>query len=136
MPRKTRSQPGTSGGNYANRTDKTQPVQAPTGLPYGESQELQQSQEAAPLPQAAPVDPWEQVMGAAQQMEFSPVGLNAPSTRPDEPVTAGLPSGPGPGPEAMRPQGGLSAQIQRAIATSGGSETLMRLLENARRAGL
>lgn len=29
--------------------------------------------------------------------------INAPSMRPDEPVTAGMPFGPGPGPEALAP---------------------------------
>lgn len=136
MPRKTRSQPGTSGGSYPNRTDKTQPVQAPSGMPYGENQALQQSQQDAPLPQTAPQDPWETVMQHAQGMDFSPVPFNAPSNRPHEPVTTGLASGPGAGPEAMGPQVGVSAALQRAIAMSGGNGVLQALLENAQRAGI
>ena len=134
MPRKTRSQPGTSGGNYANRSDMTQPVQVPTGQAYGERQASEASQAAAPLPQAA--DPWDTVMQHAQAMPFQPVPLNAPSERPHEPVTHGLPTGPGAGPEALGPQTGVSAALQRAIAISGGNGVLQALLENAQRAGI
>lgn len=134
MPRKSRSQPGPSGGSYSNRSDLSQPVQAPTGLPYGQNQALEQAQAAAPLPQAQ--DPFEGALQAAQQMEFSPVPLNAPSSRPFEPVTSGLVSGAGPGPEALGPQTGLSAAIERAIAQTGGSDVFQMLLERARQMGL
>lgn len=86
----------------------------PTGLPYGENQARQASIAAAPIPQGAPVaqpGPPPGTPGApsdpiadAQNTPFSPVNLFAPTANPGEPVTAGLPSGPGPGPEALMPQ--------------------------------
>lgn len=58
------------------------------GQPYGVAAEQKRSMEAVPMgPPPRPVQP--------------PPRLNAPSARPNEPVQAGLPSGPGPGPEAL-----------------------------------
>lgn len=44
----------------------------------------------------------EQLLAAAQAMKGRAGLLAQPSNRPNEPVTAGLPGGPGPGPEAMQ----------------------------------
>ena len=74
------------GKAYTNRTDLKQPVTAPTGQAYGERKAQVDAQRAIPLPQAPPVVP-----------------LGAPTQRPQEPLTAGLPVGPGPGPEALAP---------------------------------
>lgn len=76
----------TPGKAYTNRTDLKQPITAPTGQAYGERKAQVDAQRAIPLPQAPPVVP-----------------LGAPSQRPAEPVTSGLPVGPGPGPEALVP---------------------------------
>ena len=90
----------------------------PTGLASGEHQKLQEAQSAAPLGQASPA-PQPQVGGdqrmaaalqAAQSMQPPEGGLTAPSARPDEPLTAGLPVGAGAGPEALR-------QVMPAIPT-------------------
>lgn len=60
-----------------------------------------------------------------------PVDLHAPSQRPDEPFTAGLPVGPGPGTEAL---GGAmtadtTAEQLRALYQLHPTEDLRQLLE-------
>jgi hypothetical protein len=80
---------GTPGQAYPNRSD----LNGPGGLPYGQNQQLQQSA---------------QTMAQAGQATASPPPLpfNRPTERPDEPVTHGLPSGPGGGPEVLGAQDG------------------------------
>lgn len=72
-------------GALSQRTDggPTQAQMLPTGGEYGSRQEMQAIQSGAPLA-AKPALP----------------GLGDPSARPDEPITAGAPVGPGPGPLA------------------------------------
>lgn len=89
MPRGGTRQ-GVPGATYTNRSDlneSRQPVRAATGQPYGERKQQVEAQRVNPLPQQA----------SPPQV----VPIDAPSQRPDEPVTAGLPFGPGPGPEAL-----------------------------------
>lgn len=107
-------------------TGDPQRVQVPAGQPYGQRQQMEQSQAAVPLaggtptapppgagppagaPTPAPAPPTDQSMlDAATQYDFQPNPLVAPTNRPGEPVTAGLATGPGPGPDAM---GGTSPQ--------------------------
>lgn len=98
---------GTRGQSYPNRTDlrSSLPLNAPTGLPYGDRQQLISAQRAvpmgpAPTPAAAPAAP------QAASPPGPPPGAQdflRPTERPNEPVTAGLPMGPGPGPEALGP---------------------------------
>lgn len=133
MPRKRKTQPG-EGGAYANRTDMAPPTQAPavpTGLPYGEAQASEQAQQQAPVAG----DPFAGILAAAQQAEFQPVGLNAPTERPDEPITAGLSRGPGPGPEALGGVKGISDILARMYNESG-NETIAALLDRARQMGI
>ena len=69
---------------------------------YGRTYDAQlreAAQQQAPSPSQPPMD-FAQVMAEAQKMADQG-GLLARTDRPDEPVTAGLPVGPGPGPEAM-----------------------------------
>lgn len=81
---------GTPGKTYTNRTDlNTQRVMARPSQQYGERAAAEQAQRDVPLPaMPLPGDPT--------------IALGAPTTRPDEPVTAGLPFGDGPGPEVLR----------------------------------
>ena len=59
--------------------------------------------------------------------------LLSPSTRPDEPLTAGAPFGPGPGPEALTRLDPDAAAIDRLrlLARQTGLPSLMRLIESA-----
>lgn len=81
------SRSGRPGASYSNRSDlQNAPRLAPTAQtnqPYGEAGA--QLSRQAELPLGRPP---------------SPVPLDSPTSRPNEPVQSGLPIGPGPGPEA------------------------------------
>lgn len=77
---------GRPGANYSNRSDlQNAPRLAPTAAknqPYGEAGSQLAAQAQVPL--GPP-----------------PTPINAPTSRPSEPVQAGLSLGPGPGPDAI-----------------------------------
>ena len=100
----------------SNRTDLVADTsRAPGALPadtYGEKTPA----EAAPVPAARPA---------------RIPNITGPSMRPNEPVQAGLPIGPGPGPSgvgAMTPEQQSLLRI-RAAASKRQSPTLFRLLQ-------
>lgn len=76
---------GTPGTAYPNRTDMQLPAVVP-GQQYGQATAQAQAQQQVPMATTPPGS-----MGA----------FSRPTERPGEPVTAGLPSGPGPGPEVL-----------------------------------
>jgi len=85
----------TSGpGALSQRTDggaidgMTQPQQEWTGFKYGENKAIAEQQSGAPL--------------AGTQSFADLLPLTAPTQRPEEPLTAGVNRGEGPGVEAMR----------------------------------
>jgi hypothetical protein len=80
-----RPAPVSGPGPMSKRTDG-QPVRDLPNPAYGEGKQFEQIQQGARMEQAA-------------GPQITPLG--APTMRPDEPVTAGVPSGPGPGPEAI-----------------------------------
>ena len=113
---------GIEGRTYTNRSDlqtgPRQPIRVATGAPYGQRQQLENAQRAMPL--AAPSPPPDIVP------------LDAPTARPDEPLTAGAPFGAGPGPEAL----GMAMPADeveelRAVYARFPSEELRQLLEEA-----
>lgn len=63
------------------------------GQTYGDQAQQQRALQVVPLPNQAPPGPQAPPPGA--------VPFDHPTQRPNEPVTAGLPSGPGPGPEML-----------------------------------
>jgi hypothetical protein len=88
-------------GALSQRTDggPTQGARYVSGLPYGQGQQTYSNQVAAPMAGNS--------MGASAmgnsglvQMEM-PTELMAPTNRPNEPITAGLDIGEGPGSEIM-----------------------------------
>lgn len=87
-------------GALSKRTDggPGQPVRVPSGGKYGERQELEQMQQAAPVSASPGGD-----VGAPQPVDITEglIGLDAPTQMPDEPVTAGAAMGDGPGLEAL-----------------------------------
>lgn len=148
--------PGPVGPPPGQGQPNGQPIQVPTGLPYGENQQLQQAQQAAPLPQApqvpqggpvpqgSPGQPGPQAptmgfdmagaMQAAKQMVPPKLGsLTRPTERPNEPVTAGLPGSPV-SPAPQRQTGNLSSMIA-AVAQSSNSAALSQLAARAASAG-
>ena len=122
MPRKGRggSRSGTPGRAYSNRTDlNEQPVRTAPSAEYGSRVASERQQQAAPLPQVP-----------------RPVPLMAPSQRPGEPVTAGLPMGAGPGPEVLPTRGSDNTVAKlRALYQLHPSEDLRRLLARAEGTG-
>ena len=124
-------------GKYAQRTDggASQPVRAMTGGAYGENAELANLQGSAPMNASARTP-----AGEAPQVPMRqgppPVPFDAPTQRPDEPVTAGNPLGPGAG--AVNLGGQLSAARlsetlrQVAMANPDGSlDDLIAAMEDA-----
>lgn len=98
---------GAPGTAYQNRTDLNAPKPlAPTavpGQPYGAAGTQMAGQSAVPMgppptpgPGAAASPP-----SVAAPSPESAGPFNRPTERPSEPITAGLPTGPGPGPEAL-----------------------------------
>lgn len=78
-------------------------MRAPSGLPQGERKQIMDAQAGVPLPNSAG-----RLDNATQQADqmAQPLGgdlLNQPTSRPEEPVTTGMPGGMGPGPEAIPP---------------------------------
>ena len=99
---------GAPGKAYSNRSDlaadRKMPVAAPTGMGYGERKALEDAQRAVPVaspgvsPQTPPMAPGPT---SSWPIPGSMGPLDRPSERPNEPLTAGLPIGAGPGPEAL-----------------------------------
>jgi hypothetical protein len=119
----TQGAPVSGPGRLARRTDRS-PSQKIRELPdaqYGEASEFNSLQKQAPLenvpktgPAPAPTAPGTQPGGMPLS---SVIPLNAPTQRPDEPVTAGSNFGPGPGPEALGNAGGQAADYSSARST-------------------
>lgn len=89
-------------GALSRRTDG-QGAKYMAGGEYGEGQEMMDLQTSAPMSQAPSAPRPSRARGAGQAMEEGsrPTPLFAPTERPDEPITAGAPFGPGPGPDAL-----------------------------------
>jgi hypothetical protein len=84
-------------GKYATRTDNLQMG----SIAYGEGVETEAIKSGAPLAKTGDVKgmPASEVRSAAQAPA---TGLYAPTERPDEPITAGIDMGEGPGSSALR----------------------------------
>jgi hypothetical protein len=87
---------------------QTLPISVPPSNQYGSAVQLEDAQRQvpmapAPVSQPAAPGPLDPMGGAVEPAvapgQFGP--LDAPSERPDEPITAGAPIGAGPGPEAL-----------------------------------
>lgn len=91
---------GSPGTAYSNRSDLNgaQPAQAAPGQTYGQAGDQLEAQGVVPLPQVSPTG------GATGQPPPLPgdlTPLDAPSLAADEPITTGLSSGAGAGPEVL-----------------------------------
>lgn len=103
-------------GKYSARTDGkpgTQPVRALPDAGYGEQAEFTGLQQQAPLADSQGVQSAPPQSAARASSVPVPVPFTEPSQRPDEPVTAGIPAGEGPGPEALAPPGPTSVDVAR-----------------------
>jgi hypothetical protein len=121
------------GGN-GQSGDATQAAKYVPGLPYGEGQALMQTQQSAPLAAAPSIEQSSMPSGLASAAASQPmVSLNAPSQRPDEPVTFGANAGPGPGIEALglTQQGQSTAQVLQKLLPYDETGEIAALYEQA-----
>lgn len=124
---------GTPGKAYGNRADLNGPVpvKAAPSQGYGQRAALERAQQEMPMSRPAPAAPAPAGPAPTQRAPLTP--LAAPTQRPDEPLTTGIASGPGPGPEVL---GGVSpgfdpiAAELRALYSRYPSEELRELLED------
>lgn len=106
-------------GSMSKRTDggpiDGQPVREVGGFEYGGRQEFAELQGSAPM---------------AQAEALPPTPIFAPTQRPDEPITSGVPVGPGSGPSAppVVEAGAMSAKLAR-LADSDATGELRRYAE-------
>lgn len=112
---------GTPGKAYFQRSDlnqtRTLPVQTATGQPYGAATAQREAQQAVPM-----------ASGPLLTEAAGPLpGLTSPTMRPDEPLSAGAPFGPGPGPQASPQEMGLADL--RAIYAAHSTEDVRELIE-------
>jgi hypothetical protein len=103
---------GVSGpGPYAKRTDIGTPEMKMGSIAYGEGVETQAIKSGAPLGNTP--DAVSEPTGRLRKESAPVTGLFAPTQRPDEPITAGVDIGEGPGSNALVMQSQLS---QRKIS--------------------
>ncbi len=104
-------------------------------MPYGAHQAEIQAQQAVPLQNVPAPGPASPPSPTPAGMPSSPVQLGdftRPTERPTEPVTAGLPMGPGPGPEALTSGGPAADQIGlqlRSLYQQNPNNDLLRLIQ-------
>lgn len=120
-------------GKYAKRTDGgiNQPVRDMTGGGYGDNQELANLQGSAPMNASARTP---QMPPQMPMRQGPPVpGFGDPTTRPNEPVTAGNPMGPGPGPGPQYTAQRVSEALRsiQGADIDGSLDDLIISLENA-----
>jgi hypothetical protein len=96
------------GGNGQSGTQAARYV---SGLPYGEGQELMQTQQSAPLAAAPGIEQSRTPMASASAAA-SLIPMNAPTQRPDEAITFGADAGVGPGLGSL----GLPSVTERTVA--------------------
>lgn len=104
-----------SGTGGAGNGGQGQPARYVSGMNYGEGQEFYDLQTSAPMAKSGPNVPAARAQ-AAMNIAEPVVPLSAPSTRPDEPVTAGIDAGAGPGSEILASPAMVASQNSDDIA--------------------
>lgn len=122
-------------GALSQRTDG-QAARYVKNLEYGEGKKLLDTQNAAPMAEAPDASAAAAAAGkAAKRAASEPPLMAEPTMRPDEPVTAGSPLGPGPGPpEPPRidlPPDVLAEAAMRAYIVEPSTENLIMVLSVA-----
>lgn len=85
-----------------------------------------------PTPDEVRAQQYQAALAAAQQMRGRAGILTNPTRRPQEPVTAGLPIGPGPGPEVLaQRRGNPTGNTLRQLAAATGDVYLRELADRA-----
>lgn len=121
-------------GKGARRTDldraakiqREAKIQNASGGQYGQRAELTQLAQGAPMAQAVPAMPM------PQGPQIPTVGIFEPTRRPDEPITAGIDMGEGPGSEVLMTPVDAPDQLSafaRAMYMANPSPQLRRIIE-------
>lgn len=111
-----------------------QPIRTPPSAEYGQAKALADAQRAVPLAQTPPVPaaPAPSAPAAVGPYPGEVTPLDAPTQRPNEPLTHGLPVGPGAGTEvlgAMAPVDTLGTLLRQAAAGEGSSPEVKALAQ-------
>ena len=133
-------------GSLSRRTDGG-PSQVRSAVPdqsYGVQTQQMNDQQTAPMGAQAPLPPAPPVPSGAQAGVTSPTSppygggdFGGPTTRPNEPVTAGVPIGPGPGPNitpapvGLTPANGAMTQLLSGLMATDTTGVIGRLLQQA-----
>lgn len=139
---------GKVGTAYANRSDLqgAEPVTTAPGQEYGQRSQQRAAQRTVPLapppqagpaaaaPSPSPAGPPGMPPAQSPLMSGEPPADHAglvsflhPTNRPNEPITAGMASGPGPGPEVL---GGVGAAAANGAVEQGTLKSLLGSLAN------
>ena len=124
-------------GRLARRTDGgPQQTQAQmSGMGYGENADYMDIQSSAPMAVAPSVPSTRSRNGVPTGQRATATPLFSPTQRPDEPVTAGAPFGPGDGPATgPRPRVSL-ADTLAVLAPFDSTGEIAQLMETALRRG-
>lgn len=105
----TNPAPVSGPGALSQRTDggpgDKQAARYISGLPYGEGQQMMNTQQSAPMAAAPGIESSGMAMSPGLAAPSQPiVPLTAFSSRPNEPITAGIDLGPGPDSSSLRNQ--------------------------------
>lgn len=121
-------------GAMSRRTDG-QGARYMSGGEYGEGQEMMDLQNSAPMSKTETRSPRASRSRrlAAEDASAGITPLFAPSQRPDEPITAGMPFGPGAQPVRRRTP--LASKLERLVETDD-TGRIEELLSIAQRFGL
>lgn len=133
-------------GQHSQRTDggPTQPMSTVGGQPYGQATADLNAERVQPLPgQPGPPAPQQGGgdAGPAQMPTYHGKPFDRPSERPNEPITAGMPFGAGPGPEALSAPApdsvhtGAMTQLLQKFAPTDASGVVAQLLVKAQQDG-
>ena len=119
-----------------------QPVQTPRGQEYGAAKAQAEAQAAQPVaglpgvPNQSQLPGGGRAGGASERTQVGPPQgmlprLSDPTARPNEPITAGMPLGPGPGPDALTAYsfGPEELSALRGVYLEHPNEDLRRLIE-------
>jgi hypothetical protein len=98
-PTAAQNNPANISGTGGAGQSGTQAPRYISGMPYGQGQATMQQQESAPMAGPTPITQASAPMAMPSLPSLTP--LTAPTERPDEPMTAGMDFGAGPGSEAL-----------------------------------